>query len=98
MMSGFPRWCLFFDFHTMPANPDVGKGFDIEAIVDRIAGAGVQYVVFPARCNLGTAYYDTKIGIRHPALTYDLLPRFVEECHKRGIKGSEILAGRSLRT
>ena len=55
-MSNFPRWCLFFDFHTMPANPDVGKGFDIEAITDRFVEAGVQYVVFPARCNLGTAY------------------------------------------
>ena len=85
-MSNFPRWCLFFDFHTMPANPDVGKGFDIEAITDRFAEAGVQYVVFPARCNLGTAYYDTKIGIKHPALTYDLLPMFVESCHKKGIK------------
>lgn len=85
-MSDFPKWCLFFDFHTMPANPDVGKGFDLEAIADRFAGAGVQYVVFPSRCNLGTAYYNTKIGIRHPALTYDMLPKFVGECHKRGIK------------
>ena len=85
-MSEFPKWCLFFDFHTMPANPDVGKGFDLEAIADRFAEAGVQYVVFPSRCNLGTAYYNTEIGTRHPALTYDLLPKFVSECHKRGIK------------
>ena len=69
----FPKWCLFFDFHTMPANPDVGKAFDFEAIADRFQQAGVQYVVFPARCNLGVAYYDTKIGIRHPALTHNLL-------------------------
>ena len=92
-MSDFPQWCLFFDFHTMPANPDVGKGFDFEAIADRFAEAGVQYVVFPARCNLGTAYYDTKIGIRHPALTYDMLPRFVEACHRRGIKFTAYING-----
>ena len=85
-MSDFPRWCLFFDFHTMPANPDVGKCFDIEAIVDRFVAAGVQYVVFPARANLGNAYYNTNIGTRHPALTYDLLPKLVEECHRHGIK------------
>ncbi len=85
-MSDFPKWCLFFDFHTMPANPDVGKGFDMEAIVDRFVAAGVQYVVFPARCNLGVAYYDTKLGIRHPALTYDMLPKLVDACHRRGIK------------
>ncbi len=85
-MSDFPRWCLFFDFHTMPANPDVGKNFDLEAIADKFVEAGVQYVVFPARANLGNAYYNTRIGRRHPSLTYDLLPKFVEECHKRGIK------------
>ena len=82
----FPKWCLFFDFHTMPANPDVGKAFDFEAIVNRFEKAGVQYVVFPARCNLGVAYYDTKIGIRHPALTYNLLKKLADACHSRGIK------------
>ena len=82
----FPKWCLFFDFHTMPANPDVGKAFDFEAITDRFQQAGVQYVVFPARCNLGVAYYDTKIGIRHPALTYNLLKKLADACHARGIK------------
>ena len=82
----FPKWCLFFDFHTMPANPDVGKAFDFEAIADRFQQAGVQYVVFPARCNLGVAYYDTKIGIRHPALTHNLLKELADACHCRSIK------------
>ncbi len=81
-----PKWCLFFDFHTMPANPDVGKGFDMKAIVDQFVKAGVKYVVFPARCNLGTAYYNTEIGTRHPALTYDLLGDLTRACHRRGIK------------
>lgn len=85
-MSSFPRWCLFYDFHTMPANPDVGKGFDFERIADGFVAAGVGYVVFPARCNLGVAYYDTKLGVRHPALTYDLLSCLVDACHRRGIK------------
>ena len=59
-MSNFPRWCLFFDFHTMPANPDVGKGFDIEAITDRFAEAGYRLQsaallnMFPA-----TAHFET---------------------------------------
>ncbi len=80
-----PKWCLFFDFHTMPANPDVGKGFDFEAIADWLAECGVDFIVFPARCNLGVAYYDTRIGLRHPALTYDLLGRLVAACHRRNI-------------
>lgn len=80
-----PKWCIFFDFHTMPANPDVGKGFDFDAITGHLADCGVDYMVFPARCNLGTAYYNTKLGIRHPALEYDLLDRLVTACNKRGI-------------
>ena len=80
-----PKWCVFFDFHTMPANPDVGKGFDFDAITGQLADAGVDYMVFPARCNLGTAYYDTKVGIRHPALEYDLIEKLCEACQKRDI-------------
>jgi len=80
-----PKWCIFFDFHTMPANPDVGKGFDFDAITGQLADAGVDYMVFPARCNLGTAYYDTKVGIRHPALEYDLIGRLSAACEKRAI-------------
>ncbi len=80
-----PKWCVFFDFHTMPANPDVGKAFDFDAITGRLADAGVDYMVFPARCNLGTAYYNTKVGIRHPALEYDLIGKLAEACVKRDI-------------
>ncbi|MEW6749712.1 MAG: alpha-amylase family protein [Candidatus Latescibacterota bacterium] len=80
-----PRWCIFFDFHTMPANPDVGRGFDFDRITGQLADAGVDYVVFPARCNLGTAYYDTRVGTRHPALEYDLIDRLVTACNRRGI-------------
>jgi hypothetical protein len=69
----------------MPANPDVGKGFDFDAITGQLADAGVDYISFPARCNLGTAYYNTAIGIRHPALEYDLIGKLVAACTKRHI-------------
>lgn len=80
-----PKWSIFFDFHTMPANPDVGKGFDCDAIAGQLADAGVDYIVFPARCNLGVAYYNTKIGIRHPALEYDLIGELLKACQKHGL-------------
>lgn len=80
-----PKWGLFFDFHTMPANPDVGKGFDFDAITGHLADCGVDFMVFPARCNLGTAYYNTKVGIRHPALEYDLIGELSRACEKRNI-------------
>ncbi len=80
-----PKWSLFFDFHTMPACPDVGKNFDIDGFTDHLRECRVDYVVFPARCNLGMAYYDTKIGIKHPTLEYDLIRRLVDSCHEKGI-------------
>lgn len=80
-----PKWCLFFDFHTMPACPDVGAKFDVDAFVNHLKACRVDYVVFPARCNLGMAYYNTKVGIRHPSLTYDLFGKISEACAAEGI-------------
>lgn len=80
-----PKWALFFDFHTMPANPDVGRNFDMDAITDWFAECGVDFVVFPARCNLGTAYYPTRIGIPHASMQRDLYGELAAACHQRGI-------------
>ncbi|MCF7854383.1 MAG: alpha-L-fucosidase [Candidatus Pacebacteria bacterium] len=80
-----PKWCLFYDFHTMPACPDVGTNFDTDEFADYVKECGVDYVVFPARCNLGMAYYDTEVGIKHPHLEYDLLGKLIESCTKNGI-------------
>lgn len=83
-----PKFAVFYDFHTMPACPDVGLEFDCDSIAEQLCRCGVDYTIFAARCNLGMAYYDTKVGIRHPALKYDLFGRFLEACHKRGIRVS----------
>jgi hypothetical protein len=79
------KWSLFYDFHTMPACPDVGGNFDTEAFAEKIKDCGVDYIVFPARCNMGMAYYNTKEGIRHPSLKYDLFGEIVKSCQKRDI-------------
>jgi hypothetical protein len=50
-----PKYCLFYDNHTMPACPDVGETFDAEAFTDRIKACGVDYLTSHARCNLGMA-------------------------------------------
>lgn len=80
-----PKWGIFYDFHTMPACPEVGEQFDCEAAAEQIHRCGADFVVFPARCNLGMAYYNTRLGIRHPSLRYDLLLRLAEALHKRDI-------------
>ncbi|MDD5728882.1 MAG: alpha-L-fucosidase, partial [Victivallales bacterium] len=80
-----PKYCLFYDNHTMKACPEVGDNFDVEKFTDRIRACGVDYVTFHARCNQGFAYYDTSIGIKHPSLKYDLFGRFAEACQRKAI-------------
>lgn len=85
-LSYKPQWSIFFDFHTVPSCPDVGKNFDVDEFTDQVKECGVDYIVFPARCNMGVAYYNTKIGKRHPTLKYDLLGKLTEACKKKDIK------------
>ncbi|MBN8217482.1 MAG: beta-galactosidase trimerization domain-containing protein [Spirochaetes bacterium] len=80
-----PKYAIFYDFHTQPDQPDVGKDFDVDGAVAAWKSCGVDYVIFHARCNLGTAYYDTQVGIRHPSLTYDLLGKLAEACAQGGV-------------
>lgn len=88
-----PKYCLFYDNHTMPACPDVGDNFDVELFTDRIKASGVDYLTFHARCNMGMAYYDTKIGIKHPSLKYDLFGKLAEACRRKEIALTAYLNG-----
>ena len=80
-----PKYCLFYDNHTMAACPDVGANFDADAFTDRIKQCGVDQITFCARCNQGMAYYNTKIGIKHPSLKYDLFGKLAEACKRKNI-------------
>ena len=88
-----PKYCLFYDNHTMKACPDVGAGFDAEEFTDRIAACGVDYLTFHARCNQGFTYYDTEIGIKHPSLEYDLFGKLAEACQRKRIALTAYLNG-----
>ncbi|NLB25300.1 MAG: hypothetical protein GX820_01255, partial [Bacteroidales bacterium] len=88
-----PKYCMFYDNHTMPACPDVGETFDAEEFTDRLKACGVDYLTFHARCNLGMAYYDTKIGIKHPSLKYDLFGQLADACKRKGIALTAYLNG-----
>lgn len=81
-----PKYCLFFDNHTLKSVPDVGENFDVERFTDKIKDCGVDYLVFSVKCNQGFAYYDTKIGTKHPSLKYDLFGKLAESCKRKGIK------------
>ena len=80
-----PQYALFYDFHTSPELRGIGRDFDAEAFAARLEKNGVDFVSFPARCNMGMAYYDTKVGIRHYGLDFDLFGTLVEACRRHGI-------------
>jgi len=80
------KYALFYDFHTLATIPDVGAKFNVEAFTDQVKSCGVDFLTFHARCNQGNAYYNTKIGTRHPSLKYDLIDKLGKSCAKKGIR------------
>lgn len=79
------KYALFYDNHTHMENPDVGLNFDPEHFVGEAVKSNVDYIAFHARCNTGMAYYNTKIGTRHPSLTYDLFGKLADCCRRKDI-------------
>ena len=77
------KYGLFYDFHTPTTIPDVGAKFDVEAFTDQVKSCGVDFLTWHARCNQGNAYYNTKLGLRHPSLRFDLIRELGESCRRR---------------
>lgn len=88
-----PKYALFYDNHTNPNNPDVGKNLDVEAFTDRIKDCGVDYITFAAKCNQGMAYYETEFGIKHPSLKRDLFGELADACKRKDISLVAYLQG-----
>ncbi len=80
------KYALFFDFHTLASIPDTGAAFDAEKFADQVQSCGVDFLTCHARCNQGNAYYDTKIGRRHPSLRFDMVRSLCDACAERGIR------------
>ena len=72
------------DFH-MPADAEIGVGFDGDAYAKRLKESGADAVVFFAKCHYGHSYYHTRVGYRHPRLTKDMLAEVVRGCRKHGV-------------
>ena len=76
---------VHLDFHTSELIPDVGSAFDAREFAAVLKQAHVNSINVFAKCHHGYAYYDTKIGTKHPALRLDLLGEMVRECKRAGI-------------
>jgi len=79
------RRAMHFDFHTMPGFEHLLSGFDAEAFASKLEENHVEFINFPARCNIGFSYYQTKVGGVYPGLTRDILGEVIDACHRHGI-------------
>ncbi|MBP5638600.1 MAG: alpha-L-fucosidase [Victivallales bacterium] len=87
------NYSFFYDFHTLATIPDVGAKFDADKFADQLKSCGIDFLTFHARCNQGSAYYNTKVGKRHQSLTHDMIGSMVKACHARGIRVSTYFNG-----
>ncbi|MDA0991894.1 MAG: alpha-amylase [Verrucomicrobia bacterium] len=71
---------IHLDFHTSPAIPDIGAQFDKRGYQQTLRDACVNSVTTFGVCHHGWSYYDTKLGARHPHLSFDLLRAQFDAC------------------
>ena len=76
---------VHIDFHTMPGIHDFNREWDPAIFAQTLQDAGVTYINAFARCNIGFAYYPTRIGIPYPGLKGDMFGDLLRECHRRDI-------------
>lgn len=84
-MYGELKRAVHLDFHTMPGIYNFNEKWDAAAFADRLEKAHVKYINAFAECNLGFAYFDTKIGVKYPGMKGDMFGDLLRECHKRDI-------------
>ena len=58
---------------------------DPEQYMAKVRAAHSQVVMIFCKCHWGYAYYNTKVGVRHPNLNYDLVARWLEAGHRNGL-------------
>ncbi len=77
---------VHLDFHTSEYITDIGKQFDKKQFQDALKLGQVNSINVFAKGHHGWCYYDTKIGNKHPHLSFDLLKAQIEACHEIGVR------------
>ena len=84
MATAGPKRVLI-DNHLGPYGPHTLSQVDPAAQMAALRDIGADAVLLQAKCHWGHAYYDTKVGLRHPALDFDLIAAQTDEAHRHGI-------------
>jgi Hypothetical glycosyl hydrolase 6 len=83
---------VHLDFHTSEFVENIGAGFDKKQFQEALKIAQVNSINVFAKCWHGWSYYNTKVGNKHPHLSFDLLKAQIEACHEIGVKAPIYLA------
>ncbi|MEN6479157.1 MAG: alpha-amylase family protein [Anaerolineales bacterium] len=81
-----PTRQVHLDFHTSEHIPDVGTRFDKAQFQEALRLGRVNAINIFAKCHHSWSYYPTRVGMVHPALTFDLLGQQIEACHEIGVR------------
>jgi len=73
------------DFHNAGFIHNIGQDFKAGEYVHTLKQAGINAIVVFAKCRHGYAYYNTRVGTRHPGLNFDLLGRQIQACRNSNI-------------
>ena len=77
---------VHLDFHTSENIPGVGAEFSKAQFQEMLKRGHVDSVTLFSKCHHGLSYHNTEIGLRHPGLDFELLPRQIEACREIGVK------------
>ncbi len=78
---------LMIDQHFPDAPYITFKDFSAQDQIKRCLKAGVDSIHITTKCHWGHSYFDTEIGIKHPALgSRDMVNELLTECKKHNIE------------
>lgn len=77
---------VHLDFHTSEKIPGVGADFDAKQFAEMLQRGHVDSITLFSKCHHGMTYHDTKVGVRHPGMDKELLPRQIEACRSVDVK------------
>ncbi len=78
---------LLIDTHLGAHVKGAFYNLDVKRIVREAADCGIEVLLQQAKCHWGNAYYNTRVGFKHPGLgKSDLIGELSKECKKTGIE------------
>jgi hypothetical protein len=76
---------IHLDFHTSGGIDGIGAKFNKKEYQKTLKDAAVDSITTFALCHHGYSYYNTKVGVRHPRLKFDLLRAQFDACKEIGV-------------